>query len=99
MRSRTRPHVRRATDAAIRTGRAADEDELARWAAFLAVDAAPHSARKKAVCALVDAADGRAEPLHRAWILTLERLARGQATRREVGLVKSALDAVRGVAA
>jgi hypothetical protein len=97
MRSRTSARGRTSVGAAYRTGRAADEGELSRWATFLAVDAAPRSSRKEAVRALVDAAEGRAEPLRRAWLLTLDRLARGEATRGEVGLVKSALDAAQRV--
>ena len=76
-----------------------DAPEICRWAAFLAVDAAPSSARNDSVRALIEAAEGRAEPLHRAWILALDRLARGRATHCQVALLRSALDEVSGRAA
>jgi hypothetical protein len=94
MNMQTMHNVKPITDA-----RAAEVEQVARWAAYLAVESGGETLREEAAAALVDAADGNEEHLRAAWLLSLRRLRQGEATRHEVDLTKLAVDRVHDTAA
>jgi hypothetical protein len=70
-------------------------DELVRWAVFLdPVGSASQRDRERSAHALRDAADGDAECVHLAWLLAIRRLARGEATRGAVDLLRATVELV-----
>ena len=84
---------------AITDTAAGEAEQIARWAAYLAVERGGETLREEAADALVEAADGNEDQLRAAWLLSVRRLRRGEATRHEVDLTRLAVDRLHDTAA